>query len=203
MSENNIRFYQIFRFGNTIGVNEMNLGDIIIANFMTLAVMVILMGLFVTLIPFFLLFIYAFTVMLGSWDNINQERIAINLFSIIACIYFLFDYHYGFIGWRVIHTFTSTASVDKFCHMIFALLILNLILIFFGNKIIAELTTPLARLIAFGGICFFTYKVLYPISSLIVPSITTQYYEKEKPNQDEGGSYEEIPYQEDEENDEY
>ena len=106
MSEKNeTKFYHIFRFGNTIGVTEMNLSDIIIANFMTLVVMVILIGLLVTMIPFFVLLLYTLSVMLGSWDEMNQQRIGMNVISIIACFYFFFDYHYEFIGAGSSHIF--------------------------------------------------------------------------------------------------
>lgn len=200
MSENNLKFYQIFRFGNTIGVNQMNFGDIIIANFMTLVVMVILIGLFVTMIPFLILLIYAFTVMLGSWEQINQERIGMNVLSIAACTYFIFDYHYGFLGWRVLHTFTSTESVNKFFYLIIALLLFNIFLIFMGNKIFSQINSSFGRLLMFAAFCFFGYKILYPISAFIAPSLVSQYYEKEKVvKENDYETYVEPPYQDIEE----
>ena len=186
MSEKNeTKFYHIFRFGNTIGVTEMNFSDIIIANFMTLVVMLILIGLLVTMIPFFILLLYTLSVMLGSWENIDQERIAMNVFSIIACIYFFFDYHFGFIGWRVLHTFTSTESVNKFSYLIMAMLLFNLLLLFFGNKIYREVHHPFGRLLVFIALCFFGFKILYPLGSIVVPVITTQYVEEKKINPDD------------------
>lgn len=199
MEDNKINFYQIFKFGGTIGVNKMDLSDVLFANFMTLIVMILLIGTLATLVPFFILILYTLSVILGSWDEMDEQRIMMNLISIIGYVYFMIDYHFGFLGWRFFHTFLGTELVDKFCYINTGLFLFNVLLLFYGNKIFKSVGLPIGRLLVFIVMLFIGYKVLVPIGGVLAPLITKQYVPKPSETNVEGTTNESTKEFEDEE----
>ena len=196
MENNGLRFFQIFNFGGTIAVNSLSFGELIAINFGTLVIMVILIGLLCALIPIILFFIFGIFLLFGNWEQIQLDRVRLNIFSMIGYVYFMIDYHYGFICWSFFNAFFSISFVDKLCYINTALFIFNGILLFVGNGILNQINLGLTRLVVFILISILGYKILVPFGSIVAPMITKQCISKpdEIINNDEqykGGSLEE------------
>ncbi len=173
-----MKFYQIFGFGGTIAVNGLTFSELIMVNFGTLIVMILLLGVLASIFPILMLFAYAMMVMGGNWEQMQLDRVRVNIFALVGYVYFMFDYHFGFVGWVFFHTMFGAEFVDKLCYINTALFLLNILLIFFGNRIFNQIDNGLVRLAAFGVILFLSSKVLLPIGKALSPAITTQYVPK-------------------------
>jgi hypothetical protein len=178
MENNGMKFYQIFGFGGTIAVNGLTFSELIMVNFGTLIVMILLLGVLASIFPILMLFAYAMMVMGGNWEQMQLDRVRVNIFALVGYVYFMFDYHFGFVGWVFFHTMFGAEFVDKLCYINTALFLLNILLIFFGNRIFNQIDNGLVRLAAFGVILFLSSKVLLPIGKALSPAITTQYVPK-------------------------
>jgi hypothetical protein len=178
MENNGLRFYQIFNFGGTIGVNGLSFGELIAANFISFIVMIILLGLLAALFPIIMLLAYGLLVLAGNWEQMQIDRIRVNILSMVGYVYFMIDYHYGFIGWRVLNTFAGSEFVDKFCYINTALFLFNIFLFLLGNNILNRIDLGIGRLGVFIGLLFFGYKLLVPVGSVLAPLITKQHVPK-------------------------
>ena len=178
MENNGMKFYQVFGFGGTIAVNGLTFSELIMVNFGTLIVMILLLGVLASIFPILMLFAYAMVVMAGNWEQMQLDRVRVNIFALVGYVYFMFDYHFGFVGWIFFHTMFGAEFVDKLCYINTALFLLNILLMFFGNRIFNQIDNGLVRLAAFGVILFLSSKVLLPIGKAISPAITTQYVPK-------------------------
>ena len=182
MENNGMKFYQIFGFGGTIAVNGLTFSELIMVNGGTVIFMILLLGVLASIFPILMLFAYAMVVMAGNWEQMQLDRVRVNIFALVGYVYFMFDYHFGFVGWIFFSTMFSVEFVDKLCYINTALFLLNILLMFFGNRIFNQIDNGLVRLAAFGVILFLSSKVLLPIGKAISPAITTQYV----PKPDEG-----------------
>jgi hypothetical protein len=178
MENSGLRFFQIFNFGGTIAVNSLTFGELIAVNIATLFVMILLLGSLATLIPIILFFIFCIFLLLGNWEEMQLDRIRLNIISMVGYVYFMIDYHYGFIGWSFFNTFFGSNFVDKLCYINTALFIFNGILLFVGNGILNQINLGLTRLVVFILISIMGYKILVPFGSIVAPMITTQYIPK-------------------------
>lgn len=178
MSDSGIKFYQVFGFNGTIGVNTLSFSDILMGNFLGLIFTILIFGAFAFVFPLFMLLMYGLLVLVGNWEQMQLDRVRANIFSILGYIYFMIDYHFGFIGWSVFNTLFGAEFVDKLCYINTALFLLNVILMFAGNRIFNQIQYGFMRLIIFGGILFLSSKVLLPIGEALSPSITKQYVPK-------------------------
>jgi hypothetical protein len=173
-----MKFYQVFGFAGTIAVNELTFSEIIMVNGGSLIFTILLLGVLASILPILMLLPYAIVVMAGNWEQMQLDRVRVNIFAIAGYIYFMFDYHFGFVGWIFFHTMFGAEFVDKLCYINTALFILNILLMFFGNRIFNQIDNGLVRLAAFGVILFLSSKVLLPIGKALSPVITTQYVPK-------------------------
>ena len=178
MGNDGIKFYQVFGFGGTIAVNGLSFSELIMVNFGTLIVMILLLGVLASIFPIIMLLPYAMVVIGGNWEQMQLDRVRVNIFAIIGYIYFMIDYHFGFIGWMFFYSTFGPQFVDKLCYFNTALLLLNIFLMFFGNRIFNQINNGLVRLVAFGIILFLSSKVLLPIGKSLSPAITSQYVPK-------------------------
>lgn len=88
------------------------------------------------------------------------------------------DYHFGFFGWRIFHSLFGGEFVDKLCYINTGIFILNILLMFFGNKIFEKSGGFLIRLVAYCIILFLSNKVLVPIGKSLVSSMISQHIPK-------------------------
>jgi hypothetical protein len=177
MRDNGMRFYQVFKFGGTIGVNSLSLSDLIFSNIIAFIVMLGLICVIAFVFPMIMLLVYAI-LLITNWESYQSGRIICNIFGIIGYIYFMFDYHFGFIGWQIFCSYFGIESVDKLCYINTGVFMLNILLIFFGNKIFEKRNSFLARLGTYCVILFLSYKVLMPIGKSLVSSMVTQHIPK-------------------------
>jgi len=175
MENNGLKFYQIFNFGGAIGVNGLSFSELIAVNLGTFIVMIALLGLLASLFPIIMLLAYGLLIISGNWEEMQLDRMRANILSMIGYIYFMIDYHYGFIGWRVFNTFSGPEFVDNFCYLNTALFLFNIFLFFLGNNLLNQINLGIARLGAFIGLLFIGYKVLVPVGSALAPVITKQH----------------------------
>lgn len=176
MSDNNgLRFYQIFNFGGLIGVNEFSFGELIAVNGITLVVMFVLVGLLAAFFPFLMLFFYFIFLLFGNWEQNLIDRARTNLAAIIGYIYFMFDYHYGFIGWSFVYSLFGKEGVDNLCHINTTLFVINLILLFYGTRLFGNIQYGLLRIAVFIGVLYFGNKMIRPISERVIPNLVTQH----------------------------
>lgn len=173
-----MKFYQVFGFAGTIAVNELTFSEIIMVNGGSLIFTILLLGVLASILPILMLLPYAMVVMVGNWEQMQLDRVRVNIFAIAGYIYFMFDYHFGFVGWIFFHTMFGAEFVDKLCYINTALFILNILLMFFGNRIFNQIDNGLVRLVAFGVILFLSSKVLLPMGKALSPVITKQYVPK-------------------------
>jgi hypothetical protein len=197
MENDGIKFYQVFGFGGTIGVNKLTFSDLIMVKGGTLIVMILLLGVLASIFPIIMLFVYAFLLLFGNWEQMQLDRVRVNIFAIAGYVYFMIDYHFGFVGWLFFYKMFGAEFVDKLCYINTALVILNILLMFFGNRLFNEIQHGIVRLAAFAFILFLSNKILIPIGKSLSPAITTQYIPKpgdgvmddvesvEDPNQEE------------------
>lgn len=182
MENNGLRFYQIFSFGGAIGVNSLSFGELIAANFIGFAFLLLIIGLIATFLPFILLGIYFLYALGGNSQQVNSTRVGLNIFAIISYIYFLIDYHFGFIGCSFINHFFGKDTLNNLCYMNTALMLINVILLFFGNKVLNESPSWFVRILALGIFVYAAFKVLTPISGSIIPNLVSRFdfeaYEK-------------------------
>lgn len=178
MDNNGFKFYQIFGFGGTVAVNGLSFSDLIMVNFGTLIVMILLFGLLAFLFPLLMLFMYIILLLVDNWEETQLNRVRVNILAIIGYIYFMIDYHFGFVGWIFFYTMCGPGFVEKLCYVNTGLFILNVLLIFFGNRIFNQIRYGIVRFAVFGAILFLSSKVLLPMGEALSPVIAKQYVPK-------------------------
>jgi CBS domain containing-hemolysin-like protein len=145
----------------------------------------VIVALVATFLPFILLFIYFIYVWVDyNNPNVDLTRIRLNIFGIISYIYFLVDYHFGFIGSDFVYTFFGKDNLDYLCFVNTALMLINVAFIFYGNRIFNSIDHGFVRIVYFLVIIYLLFKMFTIISSEIMPNIITQFdhegYKKEK-----------------------
>jgi hypothetical protein len=179
MSEKNeTKFYQVFKFGDFIGVASYSFSEVLMLNFASIVISLGIYALLAYLLPILMFFVYGLFVLLGNWEGMKVDRVRINIFSLIGYIYFLIDYHFGFVGWAVTFNYFGKEAVDQFCYINTGLAILNILLLFFGNFLWEIFQIGFMRLIQFMCLGYFSFKVFVPLSSVIIPHLITQHVAK-------------------------
>jgi hypothetical protein len=185
MSKGGTKFYDVHSFMGTIGVTEFSFAELIAVNGLGVIIMFILMGLLAAFFPLLMLIFYILFLLIGNWYENDLDRSRTNLAAVIGYIYFMVDYHYGFIGWKFVHSFFGKEGVDELCYLNTTLFVVNLFLVFYGTKIFGDMKYGIVRVGVFIAMLFFTNKVVYPISETIIPKIVSQYVEPIEPTNNE------------------
>jgi hypothetical protein len=178
MGNDGVKFYQVFKFGGTIGVNSLTFSELLMVNGGTLIVMMLLLGVLAFIFPILMLLMYTILILSGNWEQNQINRVRVNIFAIIGYIYFMIDYHFGFIGWGSFYIMFGAEFIDKLCYVNTGLLLLNILLMFFGNKLFNEIESGYSRLSVFILILFLSSKILVPIGKSLTPLIITQHVPK-------------------------
>ncbi len=180
MENNGLRFYQIFRFGGAIGVNSLSLGELIFANITGFVVFLILVSIIGVLLPFILLGLYGLFLLLPNGEVNRLDKLRCNIIGILSYIYFLIDYHYGFLGTTIISHYMGSDFLNNFCYLQTALMIINVLLIFYGDKVFYQIPYAFLRFLAFGFGLYFLTNIFTPISAAVMPNLVTQHKPKVK-----------------------
>jgi len=179
-----MEFYKIWQTkGGMIGVNKMTLGELIGVNFMIFGFYLILLALAVQLLPVILLFTY-FLLLLddsftGQPENATEQRLWLNILTIISVIYFLIDFHHGWMSFNIFSNVVSKETFDSFAIFNITIGLINILLFFFGHEVYKQATSKFIRLLMFGVFILFGFKFIKPISRYVVSDVITQYNDTE------------------------
>jgi hypothetical protein len=187
-----MEFFKIWQTkGGVIGVNRMSLGDLIGANIMVLVIYFLLLMLVVQLLPILLISFYVILLLNNRLDDESgaydtQQRLMINILTIISVIYFLLDFHFGWLSFSIFSVAVSKETFDSFAILNLSIGLVSTLLFFLGHEFYKQATTPLIRLAMFVLIVYFGIKFTRPISSAIINNVITQYNDAEiQKNRDE------------------
>lgn len=176
-----MEFYKIWQTrGGVIGVNKMSLGDLIGANIMVLVVYFFLLMLVVQLLPILLLAFYVVLLLNNRLDDKSgaydtQQRLAINILTVISVIYFLIDFHFGWLSFKIFSVGISKETFDSFATLNLSIGFVSLFLFFLGHEFYKRATSSLIRLVMFVFIVYVGIKLTKPFSNNIINNIITQY----------------------------
>lgn len=194
-----MEFFKIWQTrGGVIGVNRMSLGDLIGANIMVLVVYFFLLMLVVQLLPILLISFYVVLLLNNRLDDESgaydtQQRLMVNILTIISVIYFLIDFHFGWLSFNIFSVAVSKETFDSFATLNLSIGLVSTFLFFLGHEFYKHATTPLIRLAMFLLIVYFGIKFTRPISSGIINNVITQYNDVEtQKNRDEMKMYDEY-----------
>jgi hypothetical protein len=208
MARNDVQFFQFFNFGGFFGVIRHTLADAVMINIFTLITMIVLIGALAAILPLFFMLFYGLLLLLDppQWEGKSAERNLLSVFTIVACAYFIVDYHYGWLAWMVVTTFFGPTFTDWLCYVHATILIINVFLIIFGHTVFVNSGNGLLRVLVFSAICWFGNKVVKPISAGIIDNTVSQYVPEpgEYPTMDEKYYHRTPPVvEEDKEDDHY
>ena len=175
-----MEFYKIWRgWGGTIGINKLSLGDLVMNNILVVLVYIVLLALFVSILPTVLIGFYLFWIISSDMEdgnitpNIEQRRVLM-IMSIISVIYFMIDFHFGWIAFSILGSATSKESMDGIAIYNLSLGFISLILLFFGHIIYSHNKVRLFRILAILVVTWFSFRFTKPISESIIQNNITQ-----------------------------
>jgi len=175
-----MQFYNIWKTkGGFVGVNQVSLTGLVNIQFQILIMYVIIIAVLGIFIPTLFFGFYIIFMLFTNNELIwlKDKKLA-NILAIISSIYFLIDYHYGFMSFSIVGSIIQADTYEKIA--VFNLTIgLMSLASFFSNEIINDLArNRLLRLMTFIAFIYFSYKVTHRISSFILKHIITQCVDK-------------------------
>lgn len=113
MSNKGTRFYDIYDFRGTLAVTEFSFGELLAVNAFSMIVVFVIIALLAAFFPFLMLFFYIIFLLFGNYEQNLKDRAYTTLFGAIGFLYFLVDYHFGWLGWYFVYHFFGAEAVDK------------------------------------------------------------------------------------------
>ena len=172
-----MEFFQIFRFGGTIAVNRLSVKDMVAVGFITLILYLVLLALISLILPIVLLGLYVIWMFTndgyGGDYNVKQ-RLTLNIMTVMAVVYYMLDFHFGWISYHIIGSAMSKESLDAVASFNLTVGVVSLLLFFFGHELYRIPSNQFIRLIFFCGIIFFGFKMIRPLTRSVVSSTITQ-----------------------------
>lgn len=170
-----LNFYQVFKFGGFIGVTRSSLSDVVMVNIFTLITMIAISGIFATLLPILLSFLYIL-MLLGDSDSdaAQNDKFYTSLFTIIATIYFLLDYHFGWLSWIVLTSMVESEIYQYIAAINLTLGLLHLVLLFY-YKVIFPLYKNSLNVLKYILLIVFLLFNITPKMNTIVGRLISQY----------------------------
>lgn len=176
-----MKFYKIWKTrSGLIGVNKMSLEDLIGVNILVFIIYFILLMLAVQLVPMLLLAFYIVLLWNNRLDEENgvfdtQQRLLVNILTIISVVYFLVDFHFGWVSFKIFSVAVSKETFDSFAAFNLSIGLVSAFLFFMGHEIYKHAKTPYIRLGMYVFIVFFGIKLTKPMSSVVINTVITQY----------------------------
>ena len=174
-----MEFYKLFRFRGTIGVNKLSLGDMIGVEFVMIIIYIALASILALISPTLLFGFYVLWMLSGDggegYDGRNcLQRLWINVFTIVSVIYYIIDFHYGWLSHSVMSSVISKESLDSVASFNITIGLLSLVLLFIGHEIYRIGQEHILRVILFCGLIYVGFKFLIPIGDYIVSDLLIQ-----------------------------
>lgn len=184
-----MEFYKLWRGrGGTVGVNKMSLVDMAQVELLIIVMYVVLLGLFVTALPT-ILFVFYIAWMVtsnggeGNDGRASEQRLIINILTVISSIFFLLDFHFGWVSYHLLGSVLSKESHDAFAIYNTSIGIISIIFFFVGHELYWLGKVWVVRILIFLTFTFFMFKFSKPISTYIVKNVITQCSDIEAVNQ--------------------
>jgi hypothetical protein len=178
-------FYEVWRTSSgLIGVNRMTLGDLILVKIKVFILYVILLALLVQVLPILLLGFYVILLLnnrisLEDGEFDVKQRLMTNVLTVIAVIYYLLDFHFGWISFSIFSSTISKESFDSFAIFNMSIGIANILLFFIGNDIFKTAPSMVIRLGIFVLLMYAGIKFGKPVSKYFITNVITQYNDAE------------------------
>lgn len=175
-----MEFYKIWRgWGGTIGIHKMSLGDLAMNYLVVLVVYFILLGVLVTFLPtillgFYLLWIISSDMEYGQDLYACQQRVMINILTILSVVYFMFDFHFGLISFNTVGVMTYKETLDGIAIWNLVVGFMSLMLIFFGHHVYSMGSRRIFRIFMLIALLYAVNKFTKPLGRYIVNDVVTQ-----------------------------
>jgi len=173
-----LKFYQVFKFGDVIGVNQLTFGEVIGTNIVSVFVIFAIIALTGTFFPLLCLLLHSMTCLADFSTERFKNRITITLLSFVGYIYFIIDYYYAFFGSNMIHYVFGPEALEKVVYYNTWAFVINLILLFGGNKFLEYAGGFILNLAIF---VFFSYQ-LHNIGQPLIKGVANLIFDEYKPN---------------------
>lgn len=175
-----MEFYKIWRArGGTIGVNKMSLNDMIRAEITIVIMYVILLALFVTVLPtllfgFYMLWMITSDSNEGYDGRASEQRLVINILTVISSLYFLLDFHFGWIAFSIFGGICYAETYDSVAIYNTTIGLLSILYFFVGHELYRAGENRLVRIGVFLLFTYLAFNFCTNISAFIVNNIVTQ-----------------------------
>lgn len=175
-----MEFYKLFNFRGTIGVNKLTLGDMVGVEIVMLLIYVFLGALFGLIAPTILFGFYVLWMISGNGGTGNDgnavpQRLYINVFTVVSTLYFLLDFHFGWLTFRVLGQVMSKETYDAVASFNVTLSLLSIVTFFIGHEVYRLGEVWIVRVILFCIALYFGFKFFSPIGDYIVTNLVTQF----------------------------
>lgn len=180
-----MEFYKIWRArGGTIGVNKMSLNDMIRAEITIVLLYVILLALFVTVLPtllfgFYMLWMISSDSGEGYDGRASEQRLVVNILTVIASLYFLLDFHFGWIAFNIFGGICYAETYDSIAIYNTTIGLLSILYFFVGHELYRLGESRLIRIAIFLVITYIAFNFCKKISTVIVNNVVTQCVDEE------------------------
>ena len=175
-----MEFYKIWNTrGGLVGVNRLILRDLIGIELTVGMIYLITLALFVQFLPIIMLFWY-FCHLLdehfsGDISRVTEQRLIINILTVISVIYYMLDFHFGFFSFSISTIFMSENTLNWIAKVNLSIGLISIFLFFLGHEIYKVTPSYWGRNLVFVAVLFFGFKFINPLSNFIVLNNITQY----------------------------
>lgn len=185
-----MEFYKIWKTRDgLIGVNKMTLGGLIGANILSILLYFIILAFGVIIVPTILFVLYVLWIINadggeGNDGRATEQRLWVNVLTLIASIFFMLDFHFGLVAFSIVGGAMSLEAYDSVAIYNLTLGLVSIILFFLGHDLYKSSSTKSVRVLCILIVIFFSYKYMNSVSTHIVKNVITQCDTNESINQD-------------------
>ena len=172
-----MEFYKIWRgYGGTIGVNKLSLFDMVKVQGITVLVFVILIALISVALPTIIFGCYVlWMMMMNGYEGSTKERLTLNIITVLSVIYYLIDFHFGFVSFHILGGVISKETLNDVAIFNVSVGIVSIACFFIGHEMFKGfVNNHFIRVLLFGVMIFFAFKIVKPVSTYIVTNVVTQ-----------------------------
>jgi hypothetical protein len=175
-----MEFYKLFRFRGTIGVNKLSLGDMIGVEIAMIFFYVALASILALISPTILFTFYVLWLFTGNGGNGHDgrnclQRLWVNIFTIVSVVYYILDFHYGWLSHHVMSSVMSAETLHGIAKYNLTLGLLSLIFLFVGHEIYRIVDEYILRILLFCVVIYIGYLFISLFSDYILTDIITQH----------------------------
>lgn len=174
-------FFKTYDKNRSFLTIEWTLSELFKARILGVIIAMIVFGIFTTIIPTIWLFFY--------FTSIKNQRKEHNLIGMLAGVYFLLDYHFGWMCWIILNDLIGAKYYNILCYYNTALMITHFVLLLFDSVIwdLLKVNDNKSRARVFFIFVFFLVVVSYIFSELTVKNFITKHKETMIINSDNTG----------------